>query len=84
MRLLQPNLLRNPLRPSWGEPYTEIVIRMRAAIRDAARAAEGHAALMALRAQVAVAHGRTAAELASAAHSPAPAAAVAALLQAAP
>lgn len=39
-------LLRNPLRPSWGEPYTEIVIRMRAAIRDAARAAEGHAALI--------------------------------------
>lgn len=38
--------LRNPLRPSWGEPYTEIVIRMRAAIRDAARAAEGHAALI--------------------------------------
>ena len=45
---------------------------------------EAHAALMALRAQVAAAHGRTADELASAAHSPAPAAAVAALLQAAP
>lgn len=45
---------------------------------------EAHAALMALRAQVAAAHGRTADELAGAAHSPAPAAAVAALLQAAP
>lgn len=46
--------------------------------------AEAHAALMALRAQVAAAHGRTDAELASAARSPAPATAVAALLQAAP
>ncbi|GAB96468.1 broad specificity phosphatase PhoE [Kineosphaera limosa] len=31
-------LLRNPLRPSWGEPYEQIVARMLAAIR-AARAA---------------------------------------------
>ena len=25
----------NPLRPSWGEPYAELVARMRAAVRDA-------------------------------------------------
>ena len=29
----------NPLRPSWGEPYREIVTRMRAAMQDAAVAA---------------------------------------------
>ena len=29
----------NPLRPSWGEPYREIVARMRAAMKDAAAAA---------------------------------------------
>lgn len=38
--------MRNPLRPSWGEPYTEIVERMRAAMDDAAAAAEGHEAVM--------------------------------------
>ncbi len=41
-RLLLPkNLVHlwNPLRPSWGEPYTEIAVRMRAAIADAASAA---------------------------------------------
>jgi broad specificity phosphatase PhoE len=35
--------LRNPLRPSWGEPYVEIAARMIAAVeaaRDAARGAE--------------------------------------------
>jgi broad specificity phosphatase PhoE len=35
--------LRNPLRPSWGEPYTVIAARMRAAIgaaRDTARGSE--------------------------------------------
>lgn len=31
--------LRNPLRPSWGEPYASIVARMRATIADAATAA---------------------------------------------
>jgi len=38
-RLLLPqNLwhLRNPLRPSWGEPYGAVAARMRAAIADAA------------------------------------------------
>ena len=41
-RLLLPKNLRhlyNPLRPSWGEPYKEIVKRMRAAIADAAQSA---------------------------------------------
>ena len=28
--------LRNPLRPSWGEPYQEIAERMLAAVHDAA------------------------------------------------
>lgn len=31
--------MRNPLKPSWGEPYVEIAARMRAAISDAAQAA---------------------------------------------
>lgn len=31
--------LRNPLRPSWGEPYASIAARMRAAVLDAAQAA---------------------------------------------
>ncbi len=38
--------LYNPFRPSWGEPYTEIAARMRAAIDDARAAAEGHEALL--------------------------------------
>jgi broad specificity phosphatase PhoE len=40
--LLKPSnwwLLRNPLRPSWGEPYVDIVARMNAAVLDAAEAA---------------------------------------------
>ncbi|MBK9159648.1 MAG: histidine phosphatase family protein [Propionibacteriaceae bacterium] len=38
---------RNPLRPSWGEPYTSILPRMRAAILDAAVAAgDGQAAVV--------------------------------------
>jgi broad specificity phosphatase PhoE len=39
--------LRNPFRPSWGEPYVEIAARMLAsaeAARDAVRAADGGAA----------------------------------------
>ncbi|WP_369370907.1 histidine phosphatase family protein [Promicromonospora sp. Populi] len=32
----------NPFRPSWGEPYTEQVERMRSAVEDARKAAEGH------------------------------------------
>ena len=37
--------LRNPFRPSWGEPYAEIAGRMLAAAADAARAADGHEAV---------------------------------------
>lgn len=37
---------RNPLRPSWGEPYAEIVARMRLAIADAAADADGHEAVI--------------------------------------
>ncbi|MCL2543832.1 MAG: histidine phosphatase family protein [Nocardioidaceae bacterium] len=39
-------LLWNPFRPSWGEPYAEIVERMLAAVRDARAAAEGHEAVL--------------------------------------
>lgn len=39
-------LLWNPLRPSWGEPYRAIAARMDAAVRDAARAARGHEAVV--------------------------------------
>ncbi len=38
--------LRNPFRPSWGEPYAEIAKRMRAAIADAREAARGHEAVI--------------------------------------
>jgi broad specificity phosphatase PhoE len=37
--------LRNPFRPSWGEPYAEIEARMLAATSDAAQAAHGHEAV---------------------------------------
>jgi broad specificity phosphatase PhoE len=37
--------LRNPLRPSWGEPYKEIAARMLAALASARDAARGHEAL---------------------------------------
>ncbi len=37
--------LRNPFRPSWGEPYVEVAARVLAAARDAARAALGHEAI---------------------------------------
>ena len=36
----------NPFRPSWGEPYVEIVERMRRAIVDARTAARGHEAVI--------------------------------------
>lgn len=38
--------LLNPVRPSWGEPYAEIVARIRAAMRDARESAAGHEALI--------------------------------------
>jgi broad specificity phosphatase PhoE len=37
--------LRNPFRPSWGEPYREVAGRVLAAAADAARAALGHEAV---------------------------------------
>jgi broad specificity phosphatase PhoE len=37
--------LRNPWRPSWGEPYIEIAPRVLAAAQDARDAARGHAAV---------------------------------------
>src|SRR5580693_5473379 len=37
--------LRNPFRPSWGEPYRQVAARMLAASVDAARAARGHEAV---------------------------------------
>ncbi|MCW2806704.1 MAG: histidine phosphatase family protein [Marmoricola sp.] len=36
----------NPLRPSWGEPYKEVVSRMWAAIEEARDAAAGHEAVI--------------------------------------
>ena len=37
--------LRNPLKPSWGEPYTEIAPRMIAALHRARATAAGHEAV---------------------------------------
>jgi broad specificity phosphatase PhoE len=37
--------LRNPFRPSWGEPYTCVAARMQAAMADAAKAARGREAV---------------------------------------
>ncbi|MDT0343421.1 histidine phosphatase family protein [Streptomyces litchfieldiae] len=38
-------LLRNPFRPSWGEPYAEQALRMRNALDAARDAARGHEAV---------------------------------------
>ena len=38
--------LRNPFRPSWGEPYVEIATRMLAAVEAARDAARGSAAVL--------------------------------------
>jgi broad specificity phosphatase PhoE len=38
--------LYNPMRPSWGEPYKDVVVRMLAAMHDARIAAAGHEALI--------------------------------------
>lgn len=37
--------LRNPFRPSWGEPYAELAARMRAAVHAARDGARGHEAV---------------------------------------
>jgi broad specificity phosphatase PhoE len=39
-------LLRNPFRPSWGEPYTVVAARMFEALLAARQAAEGHEAVV--------------------------------------
>jgi broad specificity phosphatase PhoE len=39
-------MLRNPMRPSWGEPYREIAGRMHAAMADAREQAVGHEAII--------------------------------------
>ena len=47
--LLRPSAwwhLRNPARPSWGEPYVSLVARMLAAMARARDAARGHEALV--------------------------------------
>jgi broad specificity phosphatase PhoE len=38
--------LWNPWKPSWGEPYAEVVARMKAAVADARDAAYGHEAVI--------------------------------------
>lgn len=38
--------LRNPFRPSWGEPYAAVASRMLAAVADARRIASGHEAVL--------------------------------------
>jgi broad specificity phosphatase PhoE len=37
--------LRNPFKPSWGEPYRQVAARVLAAATDAAKAARGHEAV---------------------------------------
>ena len=48
--LLRPSswwAMRNPLKPSWGEPYTSILARMRAALAEAAsHAVDGEALIL--------------------------------------
>ncbi len=38
--------LWNPWKPSWGEPYKEVVVRMMSAVHDAREAAAGHEAVI--------------------------------------
>ena len=38
--------LWNPFKPSWGEPYKEVVARMMSAVHDARREAQGHEAVL--------------------------------------
>jgi len=38
--------LRNPFKPSWGEPYVELAARMRVALSTARDAAAGHEAVL--------------------------------------
>jgi broad specificity phosphatase PhoE len=38
--------LRNPLKPSWGEPFAEIAVRMASAVEKARISAAGHEAVL--------------------------------------
>jgi broad specificity phosphatase PhoE len=38
--------LYNPWKPSWGEPYRDVVVRMMSAVRDAREVAAGHEAVL--------------------------------------
>ena len=38
--------LRNPFKPSWGEPYEEVAARVLAAVADAREQARGHEAVL--------------------------------------
>jgi broad specificity phosphatase PhoE len=38
--------LRNPFKPSWGEPYEKVAARVLAAVADAREAARGHEAVL--------------------------------------
>lgn len=62
--------LRNPLRPSWGEPYRKVAKRMRLAILDAAKIVDGHEALIVSH-QLPIWMARLAAEGRSLVHNPA-------------
>ncbi|MDR2722381.1 MAG: histidine phosphatase family protein [Cellulomonadaceae bacterium] len=49
LQLLNPRwwpLLRNPLRPSWGEPYLDQAQRVLAVVADVARANVGHESVL--------------------------------------
>jgi len=39
-------VLRDPFTPSWGEPYSQVALRMFAALQEARDRAEGHEALV--------------------------------------
>lgn len=39
-------LMRNPMRPSWGEPYVDLAARMQAAVDDARALARGQEAVI--------------------------------------
>ncbi|GAA4891141.1 histidine phosphatase family protein [Tessaracoccus lubricantis] len=62
--------MRNPLLPSWGEPYTEIAERMAAAIQDAAVAAGDGGQALVVSHQLSIWIARLAAEGRRFAHDP--------------
>lgn len=62
--------MRNPLLPSWGEPYKEVAERMHAAIRDAAVAAGPGGQALVVSHQLPIWIARSAAEGRPLAHDP--------------